>query len=325
MVTLASSKDNSASSTASTTLGTNKPIPWPSQRVNGFPAENTFRDLQFKLANNLQSSLDLHTTLELFFNNIQDAVALHGLSYSPPASQKRFTLGEAKIHKANYAISGDNVQLGQIEFSRSKRFLEAELAMLEMMVGVLFYPLRNALLYQQALENSFRDSLTGVGNRSAFDASFDRELKLAQRHQLPLSVMVLDIDHFKQVNDQHGHQHGDRVLKQVAEVLLKALRETDQIFRYGGEEFVILLNNTDLLSATLIAERIRVHIAMTPCPLAGKQTFVSISAGVSQIQATDNGETLFGRADEALYRAKAEGRNCVRSENNVALSSEQAL
>ncbi|WP_075187977.1 GGDEF domain-containing protein [Teredinibacter haidensis] len=310
MVTLASTKQRRSGTAASRRTDTES---WPDHRVHGFPAENDLRDLQFKLAHNLQSSLDLHTTLDLFFNNIQEAVSVNGLHYRCPEDVSNLELGNICPHKASYKVSSADLKLGQIVFSRAKPFLEAELAALEMMVGVLFYPLRNALLYQQALENSLRDSLTGIGNRAAFDANFDRELKLAQRHKQHLSLLVIDIDHFKNVNDCYGHQNGDRILKHAATSIQAGLRETDQVFRYGGEEFVVVLSNTCHKDAHLIAERIRLKVAMSPTRVDNSDVLVTASIGISKLKECDHTETLFNRADQALYRAKALGRNRVEA------------
>ncbi len=304
MVTLASSNTSDKESSEKD---------WASQlnAVNGFPAENTLKDLQFKLANNLQCSLDLHTTLELFFDNIQDAVRVNGLSYRLPGGNTLVEIGNTRAHSANYNMSSGELNLGSIVLSRAKRFLETELAALESLLGVLFFPLRNALLYQQALENSLRDTLTGIGNRSALEAGFAREIKLAQRHQQALSLLVIDIDHFKSINDKHGHSNGDKVLKHVANTVQNSLRETDQVFRYGGEEFVALLNNTSLKDAQLTAERIRMSVAMAPIEIFQKNVFTTISIGVSELKTDDSSETLFERADKALYSAKQAGRNKV--------------
>ncbi|WP_188151585.1 GGDEF domain-containing protein [Teredinibacter waterburyi] len=290
--------------------------------VHGFPGENTLRDFQFKLAHNLQCSLNLTTTLELFYDNIREAVTVSGLHYTSPSDSKSTQLGKRCKHRVSYTLTNDNTDLGVLEFSRGKPFLEAELAGLEMLTGVLYYPLRNALLYQQALNNSLRDSLTGIGNRQALEANFEREVKLAQRHQQPLSLLVIDIDHFKKINDNYGHRNGDRVLQHVATTIQKSLRETDQVFRFGGEEFVAILNNTSLTAANLTAERIRMKVAMTPIKLGDDTYSANISIGVSHLDQKDTTDSLFERADAALYLAKGTGRNRVicSSEMNKSLT-----
>ncbi len=296
-------------------------------RVNGFPAENELKDLQFKLANNLQSTLDLNTALELFYENMQDAIKVSGLIYTPPDGRTPIALGRQCQNKAQYTIASTKTQLGTIVFSRGKRFAEAELALLEMLTSVLFYPLRNALLYKEALENSMRDTLTKIGNRAAMEMSYAREIKLSKRHKQPLSFLLIDIDHFKKINDSVGHRNGDRVLQSVASSIRDSLRETDQIFRYGGEEFVVLLHSTDQEAAHLTAERIRMKIAMTPVKIDKKEIFSTISIGVSMLQEDDTTETLFERADCALYTAKDMGRNrvvCAEANSNNQFSRSMA-
>ena len=282
-----------------------------STQVNGFPRENELKDLRFKLAHNLQSTLDLNTALELFFTNIQDLVPTEGLIYSYEDEAVEINLGKEQRHTAAYKIASSNTYLGEITFSRTKRFVETELAIMEMLIGALFFPLRNALLYRQALQSSMRDTLTGIGNRASMDNNISREIKLARRHQHPLSLLMIDVDHFKQVNDDNGHRNGDKTLQHIVKTIRDTLRETDQIFRYGGEEFVALLNNTDYCQARLIAERIRLNIAMSPIALESQDLLVTASIGVSHLNAGDTPETLFQKADEALYIAKSTGRNKV--------------
>ncbi|MDO6424201.1 GGDEF domain-containing protein [Saccharophagus degradans] len=287
-------------------------------KVNGFPGENELRDLQFKLAYNLQSTLDVVNTLELFFSNIQDLFEVNGLSFDNLEGIE-LKLGSQEKHSACYNVATSNIKLGKIEFRRAKPFLETELTLMEMLIGVLFYPLRNALLYRAALDSSMRDPLTGIGNRQAMDNCFAREIKLSLRHQTPLSLMLIDVDFFKKLNDTYGHRAGDKMLKHIVTNIKNSLRETDQIFRFGGEEFVVLLHNTDAENARLTAERIRIHSAITPMEIDGENVSSTISLGVTTLIDTDNVESFFERADCALYQAKKEGRNkvVVESSNNM--------
>lgn len=284
--------------------------------VHGFPSENKLDDLRFKLAYNLQSTLDLHNTIELFFNNIQEVVQCSGLEYHNKPLNVRLNLGMTAKHSATYNVSSENLLLGAITFSRNKRFLNTELAKIEMLIGALFYPLRNALMYKEALENSMRDALTGIGNRAAMDKNFEREIKLAKRQRSALALIVIDVDHFKGVNDKHGHHNGDKVLIHISNIIQKSLRETDQVFRYGGEEFVALLNSANMHSAYMTAERIRMNIAMTPLHLNGEDFSFTASMGVSSLSPNDDTILLFDRADKALYMAKKHGRNRVVSSEN---------
>ncbi|PCK03555.1 MAG: GGDEF domain-containing protein [Alteromonadaceae bacterium] len=280
-------------------------------RVNGFPGENDLKDLRFKLAHNLQSTLDLETALELFFNNTQDLVRTSGLTYYSIDESFQLPLGTQCQHSVQYAISSTNTHLGKIRFTRDKAFMESELTVLEMLIGVLFFPLRNALLYREALQSSMRDTLTGIGNRASMEMSFAREIKLSKRHQQPLTMLLIDVDHFKHVNDTAGHRNGDKTLQHIVKTTQTSLRETDQIFRFGGEEFVAMLHNTSLVHARLIAERIRLGVAMSPINLDNNDIHTTVSIGVSALEESDNADTFFEKTDRALYRAKNDGRNRV--------------
>ena len=145
------------------------------------------------------------------------------------------------------------------------------------------------------------DPLTGLANRRAWDEELSRELARAQREHQPLCVAMLDLDHFKRFNDEHGHQAGDRLLKQLAATWREVLRPTDVVVRYGGEEFVVLLSNCGIEVAVEVIERLR---RATP----GGQT---CSAGVALWNRTEAPNALVSRADAALYRAKREGRDRI--------------
>lgn len=278
--------------------------------VNGFRAENELRDLQFKLTHKLQSTLDVINTLEHFFHNISETVKLDGMQFETQG-EAPFEVGKNASHSAQYNIKGPKAILGTLTFFRRSHFLEGELAALEMFVGILFFPLRNALLYRDALACSLRDTLTGIGNRKAMDLAFSREIKLAQRHKHPLCLLFIDLDNFKKINDNYGHRAGDKLLQHAVTGIQTALRETDQVFRYGGEEFVVLLNNTELNAAKLIAERIRLYIAMTALTVNKQELTATVSIGVSTLGPHDTSDSLLTRTDSALYIAKNSGKNKV--------------
>lgn len=274
--------------------------------------ENHLKELRFNFAYNLlQTNLDLNVTLERFFENLQDFVQTSGMLYIHESSSSEIQFGKLSAHTAVYNIAAEETNLGRITFSRTKRFAATELAALEMMIGVLFFPLRNALQYRQAIESSMRDNLTGIGNRNALEENFDREIKLAKRHDRPLTLLMIDVDHFKNVNDTVGHLNGDKTLQQIVKSTQQTLRETDQVFRYGGEEFVAILHNTGLHEAKVIAERIRVNVAISPIQLEDQELFCTVSIGVNCFNGEDTSEQLLSKADAALYQAKNAGRNRV--------------
>lgn len=199
--------------------------------------------------------------------------------------------------------------LGEIVFSRRKRFNEAQLTALETLLGNLLYPLRNALLYREAVLCAHNDSLTGVGNRLALNRALEREIKLSIRNRTALSLMVLDIDHFKEVNDQYGHACGDEALKAVVNCISSCLRGVDDVFRMGGEEFVILLGDTRASEARVVAERIRSAICGMQFEMDAVSIPITASLGVAIRQPDEGSRELLCRADKLMYAAKRAGRN----------------
>lgn len=152
------------------------------------------------------------------------------------------------------------------------------------------------------------DKLTQAYNRAKFDEIIEREIERSRRHNSPLSLLMFDIDHFKQVNDTYGHAVGDCVLKTMAELVRKNMRKIDCFVRWGGEEFMIIASETDLKTAGNTAERIRKIIESYRFDEAGK---ITVSFGVTQFGKDDTVDTFVKRADDALYKAKANGRNRV--------------
>jgi len=169
-------------------------------------------------------------------------------------------------------------------------------------------------------ESSTRDPLTGADNRRNMDSRLMSEIAFAERHKRPLSLILFDIDFFKKVNDHHGHPAGDEVLKSVARVARGQLRTEDAFARYGGEEFVIVLRDTALREAALVAERVRDRISKTQIDIGGTSIAVTISAGCASLACSlsTSTEELVGVADRRLYRAKRGGRNRVVAQDSTA-------
>jgi diguanylate cyclase len=156
------------------------------------------------------------------------------------------------------------------------------------------------------------DPLTGLYNRGAFDTELIRLFRRAERTHEPLSLVLIDLDHFKQINDNHGHQTGDRVLKSTADALVRNFpRKSDVLARYGGEEFVVILANTNLKDAARLAERFLVELKKEAFLVGQKALCLTASAGVAQRGGHESPEGLIARADKALYQAKNTGRDRV--------------
>lgn len=163
-------------------------------------------------------------------------------------------------------------------------------------------------------EASNRDGLTGIYNRRYLEQALSREFGRVKRYEGTLSLIMIDLDHFKRVNDQRGHLAGDEVIRRAAETLSHGVRDTDTLGRYGGEEFVVLLPQTKIDGALILAERLRSLIAAAPIMFNDDPIAVTISVGVAEMN-TDitSHEQLLQHADEALYESKKNGRNRVTS------------
>ncbi|MGL6242055.1 GGDEF domain-containing protein [Pseudomonas sp.] len=262
-----------------------------------------------QLGQQLQTSLEPQRILGLFFREIQRVVPLDALTYQHPASDLRLELGQRGHHSVTYNLSHEGENLGELVFRRNQRFSDSEQGNLESLLSTLLFPMRNALLYRAATQSALRDPLTGTGNRIAMDQTLEREIEMSRRHLMPLSLLMLDIDHFKNVNDNYGHSAGDDVLKAVAASIKNQLRNVDMVFRFGGEEFLILLSNTSREAAAMVGERLRIAAQAQNYKADGNMVELTVSLGCSTLLPGESAESLLRRADSALYVAKREGRN----------------
>ena len=165
-------------------------------------------------------------------------------------------------------------------------------------------------LLREKSESLRKDPLTGVYNRLAYEDQLQSEYQRWKRFRNPLTFLIWDIDHFKGINDQHGHAAGDEVLRGVAQELASRIRSTDFVARYGGEEFVMLLPGADRTAAFNVADKLRRNIAEATFSHHGVTIPVTISCGLAAFETGDSTESVFERADKALYQAKQAGRNC---------------
>lgn len=153
-----------------------------------------------------------------------------------------------------------------------------------------------------------RDSLTGLHNRREAEQVLEREWRRSKRYGIPLTILMFDVDSFKQINDRLGHAYGDMVLKMIAKAVQVNLRTADTLARWGGEEFLIVAQHTDMAGGAMLAEKIRHYVAQQSMANLGR---VTISLGVAQLSGDENLDQLLRRGDQAMYRAKSYGRNCV--------------
>ena len=187
--------------------------------------------------------------------------------------------------------------------------LVAVLSLMVFLTGLYF---RLVVISQRKLHQlATTDSLTGLQNRRSAQKQAVRQIDKHQQEVAPLSLLLCDLDYFKQVNDKFGHQLGDEVLKTFSELIASVIRNDDLAARWGGEEFLILLPGTDNMEALKVAERIRHELQGASLSLSGRCVNVTTTIGIAELLPQDDFDSLLARADEALYRGKASGRNQV--------------
>lgn len=264
-----------------------------------------------RLATSLQRTLDIHRLLPLFHEWLLPYLAVDGFEYQYSPLELRICHGIRRGERVAFQLKLEQEPLGEIIFFRRRPYGSEELRALDEFLSSLLYPLRNNLLYHRALQAAHSDALTGVSNRNAFQGSIVREVMAARRMFAPLSLVIVDVDHFKHVNDNYGHPIGDEVLKVVASRVKDSTRGSDLVFRYGGEEFIVLLANADQEGAAQVAERIRSNMELRFCTTSRGSLPITVSVGVATLVPGEAEDGLLGRADQALYQAKQEGRNRV--------------
>lgn len=276
-----------------------------------FEASTAVNLHHYDISSALQTTLEFDEMIAIFSNKIQAALPHNSVEYVNEAFNLEFKRGVIGRHSCSYALKVEDQQLGALKLTRSQRFSKDELKMLESLLCCLIYPLRNATLFHQALQMAFTDPLTKTHNRAAFNDTLMREINRSERGDQSLSLIFVDVDHFKLINDQHGHDCGDLALASVASWVNESVRGCDTVFRYGGEEFVILLADTHQTDAAIIAERVRSGIESHTLAYGMDVLNITASLGVSSLQKNDSPESLVKRADAAMYQAKQSGRNRV--------------
>lgn len=264
-----------------------------------------------EITRSLQTTLDPTRLIELFSMEAGSLIMHQGVRYRNDDLDLDLKIGRQARHSCTYKLNIGDEPLGKLTLRRNQKFTEAETEALEQLLCSLLYPLRNALLYQDALLLAQKDPLTGICNRAALDDMMQREISHARRQDSSCAMIVLDIDHFKKINDRYGHIIGDCALKAITQMVKSCKRDGDLLFRYGGEEFVVLMRDTDRDGALLLAERIREYIENQSCTCSGAELSMTVSMGVSVLTGNDSPVSLFARADQALYSAKRNGRNQV--------------
>lgn len=277
--------------------------------------EQVISDKQYlkilQLSDLLSRHLILADILKVFSREIKSLVAHTSYRYVSEQLPEPVRMGKIERHSLHYHLTIQQTDLGELTIYRKSPFSTNELCQFEDLLCALVYPLRNALLYQSAVTSAYRDPLTNINNRAAMDKLLPREVRLAKRHDQRLALMIMDLDGFKVINDSCGHDVGDQLLQSVAKTIQHCLRDTDMLFRYGGDEFVAALPHTDVQGAIDVAERILGGIKRLASQECYQPITIGMSTGLSMLHAGDDFSRFFKRVDQALYRAKKDGKHRV--------------
>lgn len=253
----------------------------------------------------LHESLDPRTVFACFGKIMGQHLPILGIKLHIKEYQLSWGSEQGLVIKQNVSLDGNNACL---HYRLSSPMLTSQTELLYQLQGLLLRPLVNAIEYELMAQQAMYDALTQLGNRHYYTETIKQSLARAQRHGEALSLVVLDLDNFKLLNDRHGHLIGDDVLLSFAQTLNQAIRESDQAFRIGGDEFTVIIQG-DVKAASIMCERV---LNMIDNNLLLNKYQVQTSLGVAQWQNGDGAAELYLRADNALYSAKAAGRRCYR-------------
>ncbi|NOU52799.1 GGDEF domain-containing protein [Pseudoalteromonas sp. JBTF-M23] len=271
---------------------------------------NTSADPIYKLVEQLQTTLHVDELLTVFAEHAQRIIKLSGLQFHSSLGVAQMYESDNQFTPYKFDLELNEEHLGQLVYYCQYQLSDSIRAKLCRLHSALLYPLRNALTYNRVLKLATKDALTGLNNRSQFTDNLAQRIERGRRLQSKFSLMLLDLDNFKQVNDVHGHSTGDDVLKRFSDILKLSVRSTDTVYRFGGDEFAIIIDDPEFTTNKVIAERI-MHAVRTCHILSTYNVTTSIGFTLSNTQDCEN--SIFSRTDKGLYRAKADGRNCART------------
>ncbi|XQW83686.1 GGDEF domain-containing protein [Thalassotalea piscium] len=261
--------------------------------------ENNYRKLA--LAEQLQTSLDLEHLLNIFSMEAAKYVDFSGIYFKNQEVSASVRGSKAGKKERLYELKLDSHYLGTLTYATNSPISITNHKVLTELHQLLVHPINNAIKYQQALKIAMEDGLTGLGNRRHFDQQLKRAMHNANRQQSRLGIVVCDLNKFKAINDNFGHNIGDDVLIEFANALRQSTRDSDTLSRFGGDEFAIIVENASEQSLQIIERRIEQAIEKNALLHKYK---VSSSLGYTFMNRADNEKSLFERADNMLYRRK---------------------
>ena len=253
------------------------------------------------LLEQLQTTLVLDKLLDIFAMEAARYIKFSGLYFKSKIVSKTLRGSRKAKHERQFELKLNDEFIGTISYSINNPISMHHYKDLQRIHQIVLYPLKNALQYHQAMQLAMQDALTGLGNRRYFDEQLKRAMHNANRHHAQVGLVLGDLNKFKAINDTYGHITGDQVLIQFANILRTCVRDSDSIFRFGGDEFAIIVENASEYALDIIQSRLDRSLK-TNALLSKYQ--ITCSLGTTFMNRADNEHTLFERADQALYRRK---------------------
>jgi len=253
------------------------------------------------LLERLQTTLNVEKLLNIFSKEAEKQVDFSGLYFKNQDFSTCIKGSRTAKVERSFELKIGNEFIGTLTYSVNKPISLSKYKILNQLHQHLLYPLRNALNFEMTSKLAMQDGLTGLGNRRYFDEQLTRAIHHANRQQTRVGLILGDLNKFKAVNDTYGHQVGDLVLKHVASAMIASIRDSDSVFRFGGDEFAIIVENASDNSLHIIEDRI--NTAIDNDPLLSKYK-LTCSLGCTFMNRADNEASVFERADQALYKQK---------------------
>ncbi len=266
---------------------------------------------KLQLTHALQEELRVEQVLQRFLREVSDVLPDISMTYRAAEGVLSFAGGLEHQHRCHYHLDILGHSLGDLTFSRKQAFDDAEQVLLEVMLCRLVYPLRNAMVYERAVQSATHDPLTGLQGRQSFDQHLRHEMAVAARHGTPLTVMFVAVDFFRNLKDPFGTLIADYVLCDLTEIIKSCTRKIDFVFRYHGDQFAIILPKTDERGARPLATRICAALTLAGSEVAEHRVPVTVSIGMAAFQTLDNAATLTNRAERCCHQAKVSGESRI--------------
>lgn len=262
---------------------------------------NVYSQNNNSLLEQLQTTLDLGKLLDIIAMEAARYINFCGLYFRSQTVTKTLRGSRKAKNERQFELKLNDEFIGTLSYGVDNPISTINSKDLQRIHQVILYPLKNALQYHQAIQLAMHDGLTGLGNRRYFDEQLKRAMHNANRHHTQIGLVLGDLNKFKAINDTYGHNIGDQVLQQFSNILRSCIRDSDSIFRFGGDEFAIIVEHASEDALDIIQNRI--DIALKNNVLLAKYQ-VSCSLGTTFMNRADNEQSLFERADKALYRQK---------------------